>query len=447
MEITKKRLLKNRIFYGLGAVGPTIFDTFISSFLTLFVTDVLKLDALFFASLLIGPKIFDIVIDLFVMYFVGKTKSRFGKYRPWLINMAAIVGSLLVIFSSPYFNIANSGLLVIIVIAYFFSDSLCSSFYWIPYIAMPGVMTEDSNELVNISSSKTIFDYVFSILVSAATMPLLMAFGSYKNPQGWIIAAAIFGGISLICSLLCFAFIKTNRDLETKTTRDYSAKDVVKDYGHVITNKGFLVIVCLLFLGYFSMYINSSVSYYFYIYNLGIENIIGYISLVAAAVTVIVSIFTNKIQKRIGQKNTLLLSICCLIASAITTMFTYNVATVVIGGCIMVTGNTLFLTIIFSLWPKVAKNLDNHKMKTPLNSTIGLSNIFGNLGILVGNTLGAAIISWSKYNPDIQTQDSYTLSMFRYCCPAILIGILIIMGLVIIFGFKNSQYNSNLENN
>jgi len=441
METTKKTLLRNRIFYGLGVVGPTVFDTFVSSFLTLFVTDILKIDALLFASLILGPRIFDIVVDLFIMYFVGKTKSKFGKYRPWLFNMIGMAGALIVIFSSPYFNLSSNGILTIIIIAYFISEALCSSFYWIPYVAMPGVMSEDKDELVKISSSKTICDYVFSILVSSLTMPILMAFGSYKNPEGWVVVASIFCGISLLCSILCFAFVKTDPILENKTTRDYSAKDVVKDYGHVITNKGFLVVTALLFLGYLIMYINTSVSYYFYIYNLGIEDIIGYITFVAAAVTVVVSLFTNAIQRKIGQKNTLFLSIGCLIVSSILTMFTYNVAMVVISGCIMVTGNTLFLTIIFSLWPRVARNLDSEKMKTPLNSTIGLSNIFGNLGILLGNTLGAAIITWSKYNPDIQAQDEYTLNMFRYCCPSIMIVLLIIMAIVLFFGFKNSDYS------
>jgi len=436
MALSSKQLRRNRIFYGFGVVGTTIFDTFIGSFLTLFATDVLGLDALYFASLLIAPKIVDIAIDFFIMYFIGKTRTRFGMYRPWLLNMIAMVVALITIFSVPFLNVGRTAMLSIIVIAYFACNSICSSFYWISYKAMPGVMTENENELIRLSSTKTIFEYIFSIVASALTMPILLSFGryegDYRNPTGWLAAALIFGGFSLISSLLCFAFVRTDAELERKMTGEYSARDVFSDYKNVFSDKGFLAITSLLFLTYLATYTNQTVSYYYYICNLGIEDIISYIMLLAAVFAVFASVMTGKLHERFGLKHTLIIGAVSLIISAVCMMVAYSVWMVIVMGFFQVVGTTILTTLIFSLWPVVAKNLNPEKVRSPLNSTVGASNVFGNFGIILGNTLGAALVTFSRYNAELPVQDCFTLKVFRYSTPAITIVLSAVMIAVVL---------------
>jgi len=436
MKTAKNTLVRNRIFYGFGIVGSTIFDTFIGSFLTLYATDVLGLDALYFASLLIVPKIVDILIDFFIMYFVGKTRSKFGMYRPWLLNMVGLTLCFVTLFSVPEFNLSSSASLVIILISYFLSDSIFASFYWIPYAAIPGVITEDENELVKISSSRTIFDYVFSTLVSAATMPILLAFGGHKNPEGWMVAALILGLLSLVSSVLCFVFLKTDPELEKKMTKEYSFADVFKDYKSVITDKGFIVLTALMFFAYLAVYTNQTVSYYFYIYNLKAEEIIGYLALIAAAVSVTVSLLTSKLQKNFGFRTSLVIGSACLAAAAVLMMFTYNTVMLVVSGSFMVAGTTIMMILLSSLHPVVAKKLDPNKVKTPLNSTVGLSTALEGFAVILGNTLGAAIISFGRYDASLDVQNSYTLNVFRYCSPAIVIVLSAVMIAVILFAYN-----------
>jgi len=205
----KSNKLKTRLYYGLGSVGVAIMDAFLGSFLTLYVTDVLKIDALLFSSILIGPKIFDIVIDIFIMYFVGKTKSKRGMYIPWLINMVPLAIALVLMFTTPYFAISTNWVIVVLVVTYFISSALCDSFYYIPYLAIPGVISEDNEEIVELSSSKSIFENLSYTLVSIVTMPILLACGGHKNNDGWLIAAGIFAFLSILCTSFMFFGVKT----------------------------------------------------------------------------------------------------------------------------------------------------------------------------------------------------------------------------------------------
>jgi len=428
---------RNELFYGLGITNQTIFDTIVGSFLMLYATDILGLDALSFASLLIIPKVVDVLIDFFIMYFVGKTKTKYGMYRPWLLSAIGTVICLVIIFSIKYFNISERNTLIVIFIAYFMSEAIFTSLYWIPYSAIPGVISEDSNELVRLSSSLTRFDYLSSTLVNILMMPILLAFGGYKDPKGWLIAVIIFSLIGLVCSLLCFFFVKTDLKLEEKNKNNYSIKDIFTDYRYIITNKYFLGLAIILILVYLAVYINLTVSYYFYIYNLGIEDKIAYLAIFAAIFAIIASILTNKIKEIFDYKKTIIIGAINLGLSGLLMMNTYSFAMMIFTGFFQVTGTVILTTIIFSLWPTISKKLNNNKIKAAYNNTMSLSNVLGSLGIIVANTIGAGIISFSKYNPSLLTQSEYTLKVLRYSSPTITVVMSLMIFLIMLFKKKN----------
>ena len=101
METTKISI-KERFAYGCGDLGCNIIYSAMSSFLLFYYTDYVKVSALTIGTIMLISRLFDGVTDLIMGVIVDRTKSRFGKCRPWILRMAipfAIAAVLL--FSVP----------------------------------------------------------------------------------------------------------------------------------------------------------------------------------------------------------------------------------------------------------------------------------------------------------------------------------------------------------
>ena len=85
--MTEKKYLKwyNKIGYGSGDIAGNVVYAFLSSFVMLFLTDSIGLNAGIIGTLMMVSKIFDGVTDIFFGTMIDKTKSKMGKARPWML--------------------------------------------------------------------------------------------------------------------------------------------------------------------------------------------------------------------------------------------------------------------------------------------------------------------------------------------------------------------------
>jgi melibiose permease/lactose/raffinose/galactose permease len=93
------RNIRNRYFFGLGTVGRDMFYAMVSMFLTYYLTDVLNLSDATYAvvgGILTGLRIFDALNDPIMGYVVDNTKSRWGKYKPWIL-FGALTGAVFMV--------------------------------------------------------------------------------------------------------------------------------------------------------------------------------------------------------------------------------------------------------------------------------------------------------------------------------------------------------------
>ena len=94
--------LAERFSYGCGDFGCNIIYTAMSAFLLFYYTDYAGVSAFAVGSIMMVSRLFDGISDIVMGVIVDRTKSRFGKARPWLLRMCipfAISGILL--FSVP----------------------------------------------------------------------------------------------------------------------------------------------------------------------------------------------------------------------------------------------------------------------------------------------------------------------------------------------------------
>ena len=91
---TRSQVLRNRYGFGIGTIGRDMAYTLISMFLLFYLSDILEVSTPVFAAItvvLVLVRAIDAVIDPFVGVLVDNTRSRWGRFKPWIV--AGVLGS------------------------------------------------------------------------------------------------------------------------------------------------------------------------------------------------------------------------------------------------------------------------------------------------------------------------------------------------------------------
>ena len=102
--MTEKRYLKwyNKVGYGSGDIAGNVVYALLSSFVMIYLTDTIGMSAGIVGTLIAVSKIFDGITDIFFGAMIDKTKSRFGKARPWMLyGYIGCAITLIAIFAIP----------------------------------------------------------------------------------------------------------------------------------------------------------------------------------------------------------------------------------------------------------------------------------------------------------------------------------------------------------
>ncbi len=172
----QKLSIKEKISYGFGDLASVLYWQTFMLYFTYFYTDVFIIPAAVAATLFLVSRIWDGFNDPMVGIIADRTKTRWGKFRPyilWLCVPFAVVG----VFT---FTVPNFGMTGKIIWAYITFNAIMMLYTAIniPYTALLGVISADSKERTTVSSMKFIFAFAAGIIVSATLLPMVKHFGS-----------------------------------------------------------------------------------------------------------------------------------------------------------------------------------------------------------------------------------------------------------------------------
>ena len=203
-----------KVGYGFGDMSSSMFWKIFSYYLPFFYSNIfgLRLDQV--ALLLVITRIWDAVSDPMMGILADRTHTRWGKYRPYLLLMAApfaLCGILL--FTTP--NASPTVKLVWAYVTYILMMTVYTGIN-VPYGAMLGVMTDDSDTKTVLSSFRMFFAYGGSFIALFCWEPLCNVLGGYDTSAGWQHAMFVIATACLILFLLCFGL--TREKLHTVST-------------------------------------------------------------------------------------------------------------------------------------------------------------------------------------------------------------------------------------
>lgn len=141
--------LISKIAYGFGDVGCNFSWMFVSNFLMIFYTDVFGISMAAVSALMLFSRFWDAINDPIVGGLTDKTKTRWGRYRPWLLVAAPITAVLLVMtfWARPDWNQTAKIVYMVITYCLLVLGYTCVN---IPYGTLCGAMTQ---ELMSVQKS------------------------------------------------------------------------------------------------------------------------------------------------------------------------------------------------------------------------------------------------------------------------------------------------------
>lgn len=281
---TKIKLsVRQRIDYAVYDFGYMLVYYWVNAFLTIYYTDVIGVSLAAVATLTLVLRVFDALNDPIIGSIADRTKSKNGRYRPWLRYGGLAMGVLIILMFSARPEWAESKKMIWMWITYV-GVTVASTCNYMPYAALCGVMTSDSGERNKLSAYRGVGSSVSGQIAAMIAVPLILAFaGSESGPE----AASGYSAAVTICALI-FIFLAFYTSAKTREVVTPPPKQkgipLKMQFACVFKNKyAIILIIAFLMLG-IGQYGRMAMILYYFQYvacDLGLNTIAGIITLVA----------------------------------------------------------------------------------------------------------------------------------------------------------------------
>jgi len=248
--MTEKKYLKwyNKVGYGSGDIAGNVVYAFLTSFVMIYLTDTIGLNAGIVGTLIAVSKLFDGITDVFFGNMIDKTKSKMGKARPWMFyGFFGCALTLFGVFAIPT-NIGQFAQYAWFFICY---TSLNAVFYTannIAYASLTSLVTKNSKERVEMGSFRFMFSFGTNLAIQSVTFGAVEALGG--GAAGWRAVAIIYCIIGIISNTLSVFSVKELSDEELREGEEVEEDNgltFVETFKLLISNKYF-VMICVIYI-------------------------------------------------------------------------------------------------------------------------------------------------------------------------------------------------------
>ncbi len=385
------------ICYGFGDMASQFVWTFVGSYLTIFYTDIVGLAPVAISAIMLIARIWDAVNDPMMGAIAERTRSKLGRFRPWIAfgcPFLAIFGVLT--FTNPFGGSSTAGVLWA-AFTYIVAGMLYTLVN-IPYGALAAVMSEDANQRNTINASRNVGMNLGMVIVNAISATMALKFSGsgaeVANGHGYMMTAVVYGVISIPLFLVVF---KTANEVVQPAgePEKFSFKDTI---GNLVKNKYLMIITLIMALIMTAFMGRIAVTAYYVIYCLGSFQLIALIMTIPSIGGILGSFFVPMLAKKFGKRNCLMIS---GIIQGIGLLIIYlapfdNITMVLVGDCIFGLSNIGF-PLSLSM---VADSVDYMEYKSGIRTdgtayaTYGLAT---KLGTALGGAIGVLLLSAFGY--------------------------------------------------
>ncbi|WP_081846680.1 MFS transporter [Butyrivibrio sp. AE3004] len=253
-------------FYAMGEVGCQLSWYMINTYLTIFYTDIVGLSASAISLIFLVARVWDAINDPMMGAICDKTKTRFGKFRPYIM-FSPIFLAIFNILTFTVFPLQGVMKVLVCMICYI-GAGMAYTALCIPYQGLVNFIARDSQVRMDYASCRGIGSGAISMVLSAIAMPLILFFGHSENPTatGYFMTTVVFSLALIPCCLLCAWRCK---EIAVPVEENVKPTPIKEALPYVFKNKNIMITVFSTFSGAMGCMARMSMLTYYVIYVIG----------------------------------------------------------------------------------------------------------------------------------------------------------------------------------
>ncbi|MGL4628987.1 MAG: melibiose:sodium transporter MelB [Cetobacterium sp.] len=260
--------LKMKLSYGLGALGKDYACAIVYIFLMYYFTDVLGLAPAFVGTLFLVARMWDAVNDPAMGMLVDNTRSKWGKFRPWImigtiLNAITVVG----MFTKPE-AFAGKSLYIYISIMYILWG-MTYTIMDIPFWSMIPSLSSDKKEREEIAVVPRIFASLAWLSLGSFGLPLIAFLGKGNEGRGFSLLSLGIAAVFILTSIITVMNVK-----EQVVSKKASEKINLKEaFRLILKNDQLVALIGTVLMFNLMAQISGGVAIYYFKYAVGIEKL------------------------------------------------------------------------------------------------------------------------------------------------------------------------------
>jgi len=261
---TDKLPFSRKVLFGVGDSTFSLLFTVTMLFYLFFLTDVAGLKPALAGTILLAGKFWDAITDPTIGFLSDRTKSRWGRRRPYILFGAIPLAiTYLLIWQTYPFAAGNQSLL-------FITYTILSLLFWtnftitgIPYAALMPELTLDYDDRTTLVSTRMFFSIIFGLV--AAVVPMIIV-GAYPSlSKGYSMMGVYIGFFAIIPLVICFFGTKERPEFQ-----EMASLSLLNALKETLKNRAFVFAMIVFLLSWACVDILGAVFLYFITYVMGL---------------------------------------------------------------------------------------------------------------------------------------------------------------------------------
>ena len=292
----------NHITYGLGTLGRDMVYTLISMYLMFYLTDILRLTTSqlwWITAIIMGARIFDAFNDPIMGVIVDNTKTKYGRFKPWIV-IGGVLSGLITVLLFTDFGLAGAGFVVVFGILYV-AWGISYTMHDISYWSMLPTLSQDLREKEKIGSIARICASIGLFAVVSLVVPITEMLGATMGSmqKGYMVFSVI--AVAFMLVFLCFTIfgVKEPRIDEVAQSESTSLKELVRI---IFKNDQLLITAIAMALFMIGYTTTTSFGLYYFKYVYGDEGMYSIFALILGVSQIFALAIFPQLGKRFKRK-------------------------------------------------------------------------------------------------------------------------------------------------
>jgi sugar (glycoside-pentoside-hexuronide) transporter len=438
LEVSKDNrvTLVEMLGHATAGIGLNLIYGFWATYMLVFYTDVFGITAAAASIIMVISRIWDGINDPMMGAIADRTRTRWGRYRFYIIFMPIVVLIAMTLnFSSPGLDakmkVIYAGVTYILMSMAFTS---CD----VPYWSLPSVMSQAVDKRTAILSLSRGMGQVAGLVIGIVAIPMVQFFGQGDMQKGYLMTAIVVGVVGGLLTTAGGLMVKEHVEpiIEPKAEKI----GFVKSLRVIIQNKPLLLVLISLLISFMSNLIRQSLLVYYAQYNIGNINLVAAFNTITVPGMLLGIALTPIMSKKIGQKNFYYLASLAGVlvngglffidptSNLNLFMFVFALTSLPQGIILIMTSSMIANTIEYAEWKF------GQRSEGLISSTQTLTS---KIAIALGAGLCGVILSLSRYVPNA-IQSAQTLSVLHFSL-TMLLAIMIAVGTIPMFFYELTE--------